>query len=245
MFQLEKFLKVPNYWPYVRGTPSDRVGFPHKGKRYGKHFHIMPSTCCLGVHRRLSYQLSQVWVINFPKEAVSYSVRGRDRFPDEVGNWTQRMTYKRYYFQFNWPLQWRHNERNGVSNHRSPDCLLNRLFRRRLKERSKLLVTGLCEGNPPVTGGFPSQRASNAEMFPFDMTSSWLPTSRGKRPPPTVCSEPWPSLAPQWKWNCMTSYVPGSAPPEVEKSVGPTVTTATIMKCCYRKCHMTGRYLDD
>ena len=29
-------------------------------------------------------------------------------------------------------------------------------------------VTGLCDRNPPVTGGFPSQRASNAEMFPFD-----------------------------------------------------------------------------
>ena len=28
---------------------------------------------------------------------------------------------------------------------------------------SKLRVTGLCEGNPMVTGGFPSQRASNAE----------------------------------------------------------------------------------
>ena len=28
---------------------------------------------------------------------------------------------------------------------------------------SKLSVSGLCKGNPPVTGGFPSQRASNAE----------------------------------------------------------------------------------
>ena len=28
--------------------------------------------------------------------------------------------------------------------------------------------TDLCEGNPLVTSGFPSQRASNAEMFPFD-----------------------------------------------------------------------------
>ena len=26
---------------------------------------------------------------------------------------------------------------------------------------------GLCEGNPPVTSGFPSQRASNAKKFPF------------------------------------------------------------------------------
>ena len=31
------------------------------------------------------------------------------------------------------------------------------------KTTSKLRVTDLCEGNPPVTGGFPSQRASNTE----------------------------------------------------------------------------------
>ena len=31
------------------------------------------------------------------------------------------------------------------------------------KKTPKLLVTGLCEGNPPFTGGFPSQRGSNAE----------------------------------------------------------------------------------
>ena len=36
------------------------------------------------------------------------------------------------------------------------------------KKTSKLRFTGLCEGNPLVTGGFPTQRASNAEMFPFD-----------------------------------------------------------------------------
>ena len=59
------------------------------------------------------------------------------------------------------PLQWRHNECDGVSNHRY--CLFNRLFRRRSKKASKLWVTGLFEGNPPVTGGFPSERASNAE----------------------------------------------------------------------------------
>ena len=57
-------------------------------------------------------------------------------------------------------LQWRHND--GVSNHQPHDCLLNRLFRRRSKKTSKLRVTGLCEGNSPVTGEFPAQRASNA-----------------------------------------------------------------------------------
>ena len=43
-------------------------------------------------------------------------------------------------------LLWRHNERDGVSNHQPPDCLLNRLFRRRSKKTSKLRVIGLCEG---------------------------------------------------------------------------------------------------
>ena len=52
---------------------------------------------------------------------------------------------------------------DGVSNHQPYDCLLNHLFRRRSKEASKLRVTGLCEGNSPVTGEFPAQRASNEE----------------------------------------------------------------------------------
>ena len=60
-------------------------------------------------------------------------------------------------------LQWRHNEREGVSNHQPHDYLLNRLFRHRSKETPKLRVTGLCEGNSPVTGEFLTQRASSAE----------------------------------------------------------------------------------
>ena len=36
-----------------------------------------------------------------------------------------------------------------------------------IKENTKLRVTGVCEGNPSLTGGFPSQMASNTEMFPF------------------------------------------------------------------------------
>ena len=60
-------------------------------------------------------------------------------------------------------LQWRHNKCDGVSNYRRLDCLLNGLFRCRSKKTSKLRVTGLCEGNSPVTGEFPAQRASNAE----------------------------------------------------------------------------------
>ena len=40
---------------------------------------------------------------------------------------------------------------------------INRLFSRRLKKTSKLTVTGLCEGNSPVTGQFAAQMVSNAE----------------------------------------------------------------------------------
>ena len=61
------------------------------------------------------------------------------------------------------PLQWRHDECDGVSNQQRFDCLLNRLFRRRSKKTWKLCVTGLCEGNSPGTGEFPVQSASNAE----------------------------------------------------------------------------------
>ena len=60
-------------------------------------------------------------------------------------------------------LQWHHYECNVVSNHQRLGCLFNRLFRRRSKKTSKLRITGLCEGNSPVTGVFPTQRASNVE----------------------------------------------------------------------------------
>ena len=60
-------------------------------------------------------------------------------------------------------LRWRHNERDGVSNHQPNDCLLNPLFRPRSKKTTKLLVIGLCAGNSPGTGEFPAQMASSAE----------------------------------------------------------------------------------
>ena len=62
-----------------------------------------------------------------------------------------------------YPLQWRHNEHDGVSSHRCLLCLLNCWFSRRSKKISKLRVTGLCTGNSPVTSEFPAQKVSNAE----------------------------------------------------------------------------------
>ena len=60
-------------------------------------------------------------------------------------------------------LQWCHNEHDFVSNYRCLNCLHKRLFRRKSKKTSKLHVTGLCEGNSPVTAEFSTQKASNTE----------------------------------------------------------------------------------
>ena len=53
-------------------------------------------------------------------------------------------------------LQWRHNERDGVSSHQPHHYLLNRLFGCRSKKTPKLCVTGLCAGHSPVTVEYPA-----------------------------------------------------------------------------------------
>ena len=60
-------------------------------------------------------------------------------------------------------IQWHHNEGDCVSIQWRFDCLFDCLFRRKWKKTSKLSATGLCEGNRPVSGGFPSHRASNTD----------------------------------------------------------------------------------
>ena len=71
------------------------------------------------------------------------------------------------------PLQWRHNQRDGVSNHQRRDCLLDCFVRRRLKKLSKFRVTGLCEGNRPVTGDSPHKGSVTRKLFPFDDVIMW------------------------------------------------------------------------
>ena len=63
-------------------------------------------------------------------------------------------------------LQWRHYERDGVSNHRRLDCLPNRLFRRRSKKTSKSLA--FVRGIHRWAVNFPHKRPVTRKMFPFD-----------------------------------------------------------------------------
>ena len=67
------------------------------------------------------------------------------------------------YIETTYLSEWRPNACDGILNQRRFDCLLNPLSMRRSKKTSRLRVTGLCEGNSPVTGEFPAQRTSNAE----------------------------------------------------------------------------------
>ena len=65
-------------------------------------------------------------------------------------------------------LRWRHNGRDGISNHQPHDCLLNRLFRRRWNKTSKLRVTGLCAGNSLGPVNSPHKWPVTRKMSPFD-----------------------------------------------------------------------------
>ena len=66
------------------------------------------------------------------------------------------------------PLQWCHNEHDGVSNHQPHDCLPKRLFRRKSKKTSKLRVTGLCVGNSPGPVNSPHKWPVMRKVVPFD-----------------------------------------------------------------------------
>ena len=96
-------------------------------------------------------------------------------------------------------LQWRHDERVGVSNQQPHDCLHNRVFRRRSKKIPKLHVTGFCQRNSPVTGEFPAQRASNSERV-----SIWWRRHDMIEP----STHPWPlsSVNAPISWTTWTLY---------------------------------------
>ena len=68
-----------------------------------------------------------------------------------------------FWCQWSNPLHWRHNERDGFSNHRHTNYLLNRLFRCRSKKTSNLASPACVMGIHRWHKG-----PVNREMFPFD-----------------------------------------------------------------------------
>ena len=73
-------------------------------------------------------------------------------------------------------LQWRHMDIT-TSQHRQLHCLFNPLLRHTSKKTPELRFTGLCKSYPPVTGGFPLQRAiKGAVTCAVCPESAWLVT---------------------------------------------------------------------
>ena len=85
-----------------------------------------------------------------------------------------------------------------------------------IKETSKLRDTGRCDGNPPVTEGFPSQKANNTENVPLDdlIIITYLHNSLGKgvlwwAVCPCVARDVHLMFAPAWS-TCWTVLVRGA-----------------------------------
>ena len=149
----------PRDWPFVRGIHRSPVNSPRKGQRRRA---LMFSLICVWindwVNNRKAGDLRRyrahydVIIMKMHGVPFDHQDPNRSLISPVSGLWMQLPTLHR-----------RHNERDGVSNHRRLECLLNRVFWCRSMITPKLRVTGLCEGNLPVTGDFPEQRASNEE----------------------------------------------------------------------------------
>ena len=108
-------------------------------------------------------------------------------------------------------LQWRHNERDGVSNHQPQDCLLNRLFtaHQRKHQSSSSLAW-------PVNS--PHKKPVTRKMLPFDdvIMITYLSTHWSLATHDCFCE-----LGHQW---FRSSFVARSAPSHYLDKYWPTVT---------------------
>ena len=118
---------------------------------------------------------NHIWSPDTNYNIINYIITLLHKYSFVIGPWPVVWSWWEEHFgEWQMTLQWCHDERDGVSNHRRLDCLLNRFFfRRKSMKISEFCVTSLCEGNSPVTGEFPAKRASNAEN-----TIDWVSNTR-------------------------------------------------------------------
>ena len=176
--------------------------------------------CCLTSKKRRSYD-----ILNYILENGNIWIKVSSRYISgrlihETSLLVQVMAW---YYKCHWakkshgvphhPLQWRHNDHDGVSNHQPHGCLLNRLFRRRSKKTSKLRVTGLCAGNSPGPVNSPHKGLVTRKCF-YLMTSSCLANFKNHISL-IICEMlwfdigriEWLTLIPTWISNHMASWV--------------------------------------
>ena len=90
------------------------------------------------------------------------------------------------------PLQWRHNGHDGVSNHQLHDCLLlSRLFRRRSKKTLKLPSLAFVRGIHRWPVKSPHKWPVTRTMFPLDdvIIESSEYASNKSHPLPNPCDQ--------------------------------------------------------
>ena len=101
--------------------------------------------------------LIKTWFVSFSggnmrkwctQKYITYLIS--NAFPDDKHSWP--------YSILGIPLQWRHNYYDGVSNRLYSIVCSTVLFKPTSKKTSNPALLALCEGNPSVTGGFPSQK---------------------------------------------------------------------------------------
>ena len=151
------FVSILIFWGYPGHVPISKIS--GKSKKFGYKCCCPPTISCYPAEGSHSFRVVNALRFVIPMRKDKWELNLMIKVDDIFGIITA--------------LQWGHNEWDGISNHQPYSCLINRLFWRRLKETSKLCVTGLCEGNSPVTSELSTQRASNMENISHLMTSSW------------------------------------------------------------------------
>ena len=155
----------PRYWLFVQGIHRSAVNSPHKCQPATRNFEVFFD---LRQNKRLSKQSRRQW-FETPSRSLwphyNVMIMGivvEHYFKCHSCNITKLELYETVPLSTPFALQWRYNERTGVSNHQPLECLLDRLYMPRSKKVSKRHWP--LWGNSPVTGEFPTQRAtSNAE----------------------------------------------------------------------------------
>ena len=132
-----------------------------------------PWRCIWGWYLLLNYCSQHIYTkVPFHKEFVSLQFKYRKT--SDVHTWKvsiisghnfvhAMVAHANLWPDWNITMEIRRIRHHGVSNHHYLYCLFNRLFRRTSTKISVLRVSGLCEGNPPVTGGFSASRDNDSE----------------------------------------------------------------------------------
>ena len=118
-------------------------------------------TCWRVNYRTTLEYKSLVWVITSTKTMVSASV-GLNQFAlhSDLSSWINEIPMA--------SSQWRHNGRDGVSNHRRPDCLLDSLFWRRSKKHQSPASLTFVRGIHRWPVNSPHKGPVTRKMYPLD-----------------------------------------------------------------------------